>query len=505
MSSGSVTFTAKIPLENENGELYESDEDTRKLSSPSLSEKIARPTITSRDTSIIPSSSASPPESKLENADSAQTRRNEFIRDYSPPPFTPEDVKDKFWDSIYNLNYDSSKTSEHYWTSSLPSMASSASSYFSYRQSDMPLRWKTRVSSASRNQFVGQSTNIKTAIGQSNIKYSYREAMDVICGEGQHSFSPYSRPGDECFDSTPNTSVTTLSHTSESFDPSILNSEEFFKLSELRVITFLQKDDLEVPEVEIWNSLIAWGIRNTPEVQFDQDVSKWSPKDFEMIARTLRNCIYWIRFHQIEPRDFAKCVLPYRPIIPPFIIGNFLRQQITGHHQLTPLLAPPRIASTLVDSSIITGRHATLLESWMKEDEPLDKNLSYRFNLLYRGSRDSISPKTFRRRCSNQGPTILIIKIFGSDQIIGGYNPMGYRETRKLVSWMKRSSKEKKKEILKKMNAFLFSFQARYYPEETAVISRVLPQHAKEAVMKHHSGPCFGAGPEENSTLSCFL
>ncbi|CAG8565610.1 11189_t:CDS:1 [Acaulospora morrowiae] len=433
------------------------------------------------------SSSSTSPSSSTQSL----TKDNRIGYDYYPP-LSPEDVKNDFWDSIYNRSPSESSITFEYQhrRSSLPSVASSTSSCFSYRQDKAPLRWRNKHVLNSKNQAIGQSTNTSIA-GQNHIKYSYREAMDVICGgEVQNSY-----PRQECESSnvTPFTSVTTLSNISESLDPSILNSDGIFKLSELHMISLLQRDDLEIPEVEIWNKVIAWGVKNAfTEDQFDADVSKWSPKDFEALAKTLRNCIYWIRFHQIEPHDFAKSVLPYRPIIPPFIIGNFLRQQITGHIQLTPLLAPPRIASTLVDSSIITGRHATILESWIKENELSDEIFSCKFNLLYRGSRDGVSPKKFHRRCDNQGPTILIVKIFGSDQIVGGYNPISYQRTRKI--WM-RNAKEKM-ENLKKMDSFIFSFQARYYPEETAVISRVLSQRAKEATIKHRLGPCFGMGPD---------
>lgn len=505
MSSGSETLSSveeRIYLEEveeNDDDCYETESELEGKEELSSSPPLSPPSASTKNTSsispIIPFSSA-----KSENTDSAFIKRDEIIRDHSTPLLSPEDVKDEFWDSIYNPRpFNSSRTYEyHRRSSSLPSVASSASSYFSYRQNDAPLRWRNRLTSASKNQLVGQLLSTPTA-GQGNIKYSYKEAMNVICrGEGQHPFNHCSRPEDEDedFDSTPNTSLTTLTRTSESIDPPILGSNEFLELPESRMISLLQKDDLEVPEIEIWNNLITWGIKNTPKVQFDPDVSKWSSKDFEVLARTLRNCIYWIRFHQIEPRDFAKYVLPYRQIVPPFIIGNFLRQQITGHLQLSPLLAPPRIASSLLDSSIITGRHATILESWIKEEEPLDGNLSYKFNLLYRGSRDGISPKIFQQKCNGQGPTVLIVKNFGSDQIVGGYNPTSYRSTRKFANWLRRNSRDKKKENLKKMNAFIFSFQARYYPEETAMISRILPQHVKEATMKHHSGPCFGAGPD---------
>ena len=55
-------------------------------------------------------------------------------------------------------------------------------------------------------------------------------------------------------------------------------------------------------------------------------------------------------------------------------------------------------------------------------------NNTYQFNnLLIRGSRDGFSVKTFHELCDNKGSTLVVIKIQGTNQIVGGYNPKSWK------------------------------------------------------------------------------
>src|SRR5581483_12153384 len=65
-----------------------------------------------------------------------------------------------------------------------------------------------------------------------------------------------------------------------------------------------------------------------------------------------------------------------------------------------------------------------------------DLYLPYRFKLLLRGSRDGFSPKKFHDLCDNKYVTVTFIKVKGTDEILGGYNPIiwssnhGWRKTK---------------------------------------------------------------------------
>ncbi|CAG8590709.1 11324_t:CDS:2, partial [Dentiscutata heterogama] len=338
------------------------------------------------------------------------------------------------------------------------------------------------------------------------LRWKKAQAMDIICGEKNY-LSNYQESDDDFCDSTPSTSVTALSSVNDDIteellllDPKILfGSEAFYSLPETHVLYLIKCDDVgEHTEVEIWRCLVEWGKRNTPKIIFNNDINKWSKKDFESLARTLRNCIYWIRFLQMTPIEFQTFVIPYQYIIPKFIIGNFLRQKITDHPQTSLALAPARIPMTPIDSTIITGRHATILSNWIKNEshEPIIKQSSYRFNLLYRASQDGETSRDFHLHCDNQGPTILVIKLSGLNMFIGGYNAMNYKDSRRssTLSLSKRNSINKKKEESAQGNCFIFSFKDTYYPEQTAIISRIIPEFKKDAIKVKNKwgGPSFG-------------
>ncbi|CAG8613483.1 29442_t:CDS:2 [Gigaspora margarita] len=377
---------------------------------------------------------------------------------------------------------------------------------------DEPLKWKKKLDANRRRSSSSIQQTSSLIVEPNNISYSYKEAMNIICGDKiylsktyQESESSFQRSDDDFCNSTPSTSVTALSSVNDeiaeellSLDPKTLfGSENFYSLSETHVLYLIKNDDVGGhTEIEIWKNLIEWGKKNTPKIIFDNDINKWSKKDFESLARTLRNCIYWIRFSQMTPIEFQNFVMPYQYIIPKYIIGNFLRQKITDHPQISLTLAPPRIPMTPIDSTIITGRHATILSNWIKNESNESIIGQHRFNLLYRASQNGGTSKDFHLHCDNQGPTILIIKLSGHAKFIGGYNAMNYKDSKRAssLSLTKRNSIKKKEELAQK-NCFIFSLQDSYYPEQTSLISRILPEFKKDAIIKHKwGGPCFGRG-----------
>src|SRR6185369_12642345 len=50
----------------------------------------------------------------------------------------------------------------------------------------------------------------------------------------------------------------------------------------------------------------------------------------------------------------------------------------------------------------------------------------YKFNLLYRQSRDGNTVAKFRELCNNKEPTITVGKVSDTEEILGGYNPIAW-------------------------------------------------------------------------------
>ncbi len=75
------------------------------------------------------------------------------------------------------------------------------------------------------------------------------------------------------------------------------------------------------------------------------------------------------------------------------------------------------------------------MANWIdrKDSNAPSFNNKYKFNLIYKKSRDGFSCATFHHKCNGQGPFIVLIKL-RSKKIYGGYNPIGYARRHQWVS-----------------------------------------------------------------------
>ncbi|CAG8444902.1 5547_t:CDS:2 [Acaulospora morrowiae] len=225
-------------------------------------------------------------------------------------------------------------------------------------------------------------------------------------------------------------------------------SKDFMELDETTLISLLSRDDLCMEEGKIWDYLIKWGLKNTNLKKLD--VSKWSSREFDELEKTIQRCIPLIRYWQLPPEVFNKKVKPFEKIIPRNLKlrlrQRFLTKstQINGG-QLENSLATPRIIyptkERTIDSTIITHQQAALIACWIDRKNVKDPSshtdmfpVPYHFRLLFRGSRDGFSAKTFHKKCDGQGPTIVVVRVGDSKELIGGYNPIGWSSPRD-VEW----------------------------------------------------------------------
>ena len=271
------------------------------------------------------------------------------------------------------------------------------------------------------------------------------------------------------------------------FEPQILfKSDKFTQLSAPLLEIIIKRDDLNLDEIEIWENLINWGLaqlaRNNPTAATHPTTSV----NQEELKRILHKFVSLIRFYEISADDYInKVKKPYEELLP-----KELRDDIVEFHlsnEYTPTLRNlPRMHSNFsnADSIIVDQRFISLFASWIdrkEADSNYIKVIPYKFNLLYRESRDKPNPRNskfrnhiFHEKCDNEGATIIVAKIKDSNQIVGGYNPLdwngnGYKNT---------------------PDSFIFHFNDRKNIN-TGTISRVkYPQHAIQC--RSNSGPIFG-------------
>jgi hypothetical protein len=208
------------------------------------------------------------------------------------------------------------------------------------------------------------------------------------------------------------------------FEPEILfNSDKFNQLSAPLLEIVLKRDDLYLKEIEIWENLIKWGLAH--EQVLNQDVSKWNQDDINIFKRILFKFIPLIRFYDISTEDYFNKVKPYEDIFSKELRDDILKfYMIPGYKPIYT----PRHPKYNFDSIIINQQHTILFANWIdqkgKNSSRYIKTIPYKFNLLYRASRDGNTAAAFHANCDRKGATIVVARINNSRQIVGGYNPL---------------------------------------------------------------------------------
>jgi hypothetical protein len=196
----------------------------------------------------------------------------------------------------------------------------------------------------------------------------------------------------------------------------LYNSDNIISLEAPLLEFLLKRDDLNLDEIEIWDGLIKWGLAQ--EQVINQDVSKWDKDSFNIFRRILHNFIPLIRFYEISSDDYISKVKPYEEIL-----SKELRDNILKYH-LNPEYKPMYTSWRNVDSIVINRKHTALIANWIDKNDIDHGKIPYKFNLLYRASRDGNTAATFHDKCDNKGATIVVLKIINSERIVGGYNPL---------------------------------------------------------------------------------
>ncbi|PKC01056.1 hypothetical protein RhiirA5_504827 [Rhizophagus irregularis] len=270
----------------------------------------------------------------------------------------------------------------------------------------------------------------------------------------------------------------------------IFETEEYLKIEESFFIQLLKCDDLKLEEIEIWEYLIKWGIENTNSI-LDGDITKWTSTDFINLEKIIHNCIPHIRYFQMSFNDYTKVRTQFKGILPDGLDGEVLQYLSNPNFKTTFNVLPSR---SLFDSKIINSRDAALIASWIDKKRVASynfENMPFKLKLIYRASQEDFKIKKFHENCDNKGPTVVVIKVHDSGEIIGGYNPLEWRsfktaeDERSLLLYHNDDFYNNHQR--KSSNSFIFSLTNRTVP----VLSRVA--YKREAITWcKNKGPCFG-------------
>ncbi|CAB4377957.1 unnamed protein product [Rhizophagus irregularis] len=211
----------------------------------------------------------------------------------------------------------------------------------------------------------------------------------------------------------------------------IYNSNNFTSLNASLLKLIFNRDDLPLDEIVTWDNLIRWC--RAQHFSIPEDPTRLNNYEITNMERTIHRFVPLIRFFYISPENFATKVYPYRKIMPENLVNNIVQFHLTKDQRLNSDSRPPRQPQCDFDSVIINHNHIKTFANWIYRKEKDSEYIPYKFNLLYRASRDGNTTESFHDKCDNRGATLTVVKIRraagsffwgNSSQLVGGYNPL---------------------------------------------------------------------------------
>ncbi|GES83767.1 carbohydrate-binding module family 13 protein [Rhizophagus clarus] len=198
----------------------------------------------------------------------------------------------------------------------------------------------------------------------------------------------------------------------------VFNLLNLSSITEKSLISLIRHENLQISVVQVWNHVLKWGLSNNSEIS--SDLSNFSNDDFNALKDTLKSCIPFIKFFELSSKEFLNNVLPYRQVLPEDLYIDLLKLFLNCNYRPTESQIIKRFCLNNFESKIITIKHIELIMKWIDKLEIMDKlKTLYEFNLIFRGSRDGFTPEKFHEICDNKFPTITIIKVKDSNEILG--------------------------------------------------------------------------------------
>ncbi|RHZ73594.1 hypothetical protein Glove_230g194 [Diversispora epigaea] len=266
----------------------------------------------------------------------------------------------------------------------------------------------------------------------------------------------------------------------------IFESAEFTSLPESALTSILKRDDLQMKESEIWDYVIKWG--TAQNFTLPAKLEEWSDENVMTLKTTLQQCLPLIRYFHIPNSDVVNKIRPYKKILDKQLWNDLKQHIIFPNQPVESIILPPRLVlkqelpARVIElfSTTINEEHALMISSWInkKTTSYSSRNNPYEFQLILRGSKDGFAPRTFWNICHGHANTIVVTKVKGTDEIIGGFNPLAWDQTK--TDWVKTNK------------SFIFSFKNGNI--QNSILSRV--KHKNMAlwypVQKDEYGPIFG-------------
>jgi hypothetical protein len=218
----------------------------------------------------------------------------------------------------------------------------------------------------------------------------------------------------------------------------VFKSLSFTSLPEKSLISIIKSDDLQMKEIEVWEHVLKWGLAQNPTLI--PDPKTWTDDDFKTMKNTLQHCLSFVRLFCLSAKEFSQKVRPYQKLLNQQLYEDLLNFYLDPESVSSQNIQSPRkikitneTTNEVNCSRIVNSGIFSTISRWIDKvvinDNNFNEYLPYKFELLLRGSRDGFTPKKFHELCDNKSNTVTFIKVKGSEEIIGGYNPLEWKSS----------------------------------------------------------------------------
>ncbi|GET03177.1 BTB/POZ protein [Rhizophagus clarus] len=109
----------------------------------------------------------------------------------------------------------------------------------------------------------------------------------------------------------------------------VFRSIDFNSISEKCLISLIQRDNIQIDDIKVWEHVLKWGIAQNPELP--SDLSNYSKDDINILSNTLQRCIPFIKFYNLTSEEFLNKVHPYEKILPKELRKNLDMYNINNY------------------------------------------------------------------------------------------------------------------------------------------------------------------------------
>ncbi|GES93589.1 BTB/POZ protein [Rhizophagus clarus] len=176
----------------------------------------------------------------------------------------------------------------------------------------------------------------------------------------------------------------------------VLKSLILIYLPEKSLISIIEKDDLQMTEIEVWEHVLRWGLAQNPTLI--PDPNNWSDENFITMRNTLQHCLPLVRFFCLSPKEFSQKVRPYQKLLDQQLYNDLLNFYLEPDSVSSHNIQRPRkvkineigneviICSQIVDSDIISTISRWIDKMNINNNNFEELYLPYNFELLLRGN-----------------------------------------------------------------------------------------------------------------------